>query len=96
MDFEWDEAKNRSNIAKHGLGFERAKTIFEGFCLIREDDREHYGERRDVAIGLLEGVAVIVVVYTEREERIRLISARPANRRERKLYYEALQEGTDG
>lgn len=96
MKFEWDVAKNRSNIAKHGLGFERAKTIFEGFCLVREDDRKPYGEYRDIAIGLLEGVAVIVVVYTEREDRIRIISARPANRRERKLYYEALQKGTDG
>ncbi len=96
MEFEWDEAKNRSNIAKHGLGFERAKTIFDGFCLIREDDREEYGERRDVAIGLLEGVAVIVVVHTEREDRRRLISARPANRRERKLYYETLRKRTDG
>ncbi len=96
MDFEWDEAKNQSNIAKHGLGFERAKAIFDGFHLIREDDREHYGERRDVAIGLLGGVAVIVVVHTEREGRIRLISARPANRKERKVYYEALRKRIDG
>jgi hypothetical protein len=91
MEFEWDEAKNHSNIAKHGLGFERARAIFDGPYLSFEDDRFDYGERREIALGLLEGIAVIVVVYTERAERIRIISARPANHKERRFYYEALR-----
>jgi uncharacterized DUF497 family protein len=96
MVFEWDEVKNRRNVAKHGLGFERASTIFQGFCIVDEDTRSNYGERRYVAVGLLEGLAVVVVVCTERGGRIRIISARPASRRERNRYYEALQKRTDG
>ena len=93
MDFEWDETKNQANIEKHGLSFDRAKNIFDGFCLYDEDTRFDYGENRYVATGLLEEgtVVVIVVVFTEREDRIRIISARAASKTERRRYHEALQ-----
>eukprot|EP01036_Dinobryon_divergens_P008661 gene8661-11587_t len=55
--FEWDEAKNRSNIAKHGVSFSFASKIFAGIVLTREDARNDYGELREVSIGLAEGVA---------------------------------------
>jgi hypothetical protein len=96
MEFEWDEVKNRTNIDKHGLSFDRAIVLFDGFYLNREDKRLDYGERRSLALGLLDGVAVVLVVYTVRAGRIRMISARPANQREREIFYEALQNRTDG
>ena len=95
MLFEWDEGKNRSNIAKHGISFERAKTIFDGPCLTLVDDRKDYGEEREISLGLMEGIAVIVVVHTERAARTRIISARKANGREKRLYHETIRKGTD-
>ena len=90
MEFEWDEAKNRQNIEKHGLSFERAKNIFDGLCLYDKATRFDYGESRYVATGLLEeGLhIVVVVVFTQRGERIRIISARAASKKERKRYHE--------
>lgn len=84
--FEWDEQKNTINIEKHGVDFQDAKGIFDGFTLQREDSRKDYGETRYVALGEVYGV-VLIVVYTRRGEAIRLISARGANSKERTLYY---------
>ena len=92
---EWDEGKNQSNIAKHGISFERAKTMFDGPCLTLMDDRKDDGEEREISLGLLEGIAVIVVVHTERVERTRIISARKANGREKRLYNETIRKRTD-
>lgn len=94
MDFEWDEEKNAQNIRKHGIDFERAKAIFRGPVLTMPDDREDYGELREISIGLVGGVAVIVVVHTDRDGVCRIISARPAQKHERKLYGEALRKGS--
>ena len=88
MVFEWDEVKNRVNIRKHGVGFETAKRIFEGPVLTRIDLRREYGEERSISIGRIDRAAVIVVAYTERDGRIRLIPARPAARKERQAYHE--------
>lgn len=88
MVFEWNEAKNRANIRKHGVGFETAKRIFEGPVLTRIDRRREYGEERSISIGRVGRVAVIVVAHTERDGHIRLISARPASRKERQAYHE--------
>ncbi len=91
MDFEWDEAKNQSNINKHLISFEEAQTIFEGEVLTVADDRFHYAEERYISFGelvLADGSLVIAVVHTERGERTRLISARKASRRERRQYDE--------
>ena len=93
MTFEWDEAKNRKNIEKHGLSFQRAKTIFDGIYLYDEDLRFDYGEKRYVAIGLLEAEtsSMIVVVFTKREDTIRIISARAASKTERRRYFETIR-----
>jgi len=55
MDFEWNEAKNRSNIRKHGLDFADAEEMFRGFLLVRPDTREDYGEERWIGIGMIQG-----------------------------------------
>ena len=86
--FEWDEAKNRANIAKHGVSFERARRIFEGRVVTWVDARRAYGEVREISIGFVDGVLLLAVVHTVRSGNIRIISARPAKRKERKLHDE--------
>lgn len=84
--FEWDEAKSAANLVKHGVSFSEACLIFEGPVLSRSDDRYAYGERRIISIGCVRAIAVIIVVHTDRAGVTRLISARRASRRERRLY----------
>ncbi|MDE0434405.1 MAG: BrnT family toxin [Bryobacterales bacterium] len=91
MKFEWDETKNQANIRKHGVSFEIAKRIFEGPVLTWLDNRMDYGEDRYISVGLVERTALIVVAHTDRESRTRLISARPASRRERQAYHERIR-----
>jgi uncharacterized DUF497 family protein len=91
MEFDWDEAKNAANIAKHGVGFATASRIFEGPVLTWSDEREDYGERREHSIGAVEGVLFLAVIHTERDGKCRIISARRANRRERERYEEAIR-----
>ena len=91
MEFEWDDAKNRSNIGKHGIDFSDAKAVFDGIVAVLDDNRFDYGEARQQAIGTLANGLVVVVVFTTREGRLRLISARSASRFERKRYAEALR-----
>ena len=86
MDFEWDEEKNKANFAKHGITFEEAALIFRGLTLTEIDTRKDYGEIREIDIGLLPEQVVIVAVSTGRNGVTRIISARPANRAERKRY----------
>ena len=88
MVFEWDSAKNEANLDKHGISFEEATAIFDGPTLTQAGDRRDYGEERDITLGMALPQAVLVVVPTGREEKIRLISARKANRRERRVYYD--------
>ena len=75
MTFQWDIAKNETNIAKHKIDFRRARDIFEEFHVIvsTSDDR---GETRELAIGLITGGREITVVHTWRGNDIRIISAR--------------------
>ena len=94
MRFIWDPDKSDANLAGRGFDFAFATLIFEGPTLEREDTREDYGERRIIAIGLAQGIA-LTVIYSDRSpppdiER-RIISARRSNRRERKAYEEALK-----
>ncbi len=92
MQFEWDEQKNKTNIAKHGISFEKAKGIFEGDTLTIVDDRYDYGELREISIGMVEGVLILTVVHTDTKDgKRRLISARKANKRERKRYGQTLR-----
>ncbi|MGI0480925.1 BrnT family toxin [Geminocystis sp. CENA526] len=92
MNFEWDINKNISNQQKHGITFEEAQSIFDDLsAIIFEDDRFAYGESRFIIIGqiYLETInkyILGIVVYTERADKIRIISARKASKQERKLY----------
>ena len=87
LKFEWDEEKNRINQRKHGISFETAAYVFEDENYIEMYDFEHsIDEDRYIAIGWLGDV--LFVVFAERKENIRLISARLANAEERKLYYD--------
>jgi len=89
--FEWDPDKNAKNLAKHGISFEEAATIFEGPVLSYSDD-DPDGEVRERSYGLLNGTVVICVIHTLRERTTRIISARKAIPRERKLFHDYLQE----
>ena len=90
MQFEWDEDKNAANIAKHGVSFATAARIFDGPVFTALDDRRDYGEVRKNSIGQVDGILYLVVTHTDRDERIRIISARPAKRSERQRYDETL------
>jgi len=92
MEYEWDDAKNRKNLAKHGLSFEDVEQVFSGPCVTFEDDRFAYGEERLITLGLLAG-RLVVVAHAPRDEGTRIISRRKGNRREQKIYEERL--GTD-
>ena len=89
MKYEWDEAKNRKNFAKHGLSFEDAEQVFAGPCVTFEDDRLDYGEERLITLGLLAG-HLVVIAHSPREEGTRVISMRKGNRREQKIYQKRL------
>lgn len=94
MQFEWDKEKNQINIGKHGISFEQAALIFALPTVDVKDDRNDYGEIRTRSLGLLEDVVVLSVMHTDREGRIRLISARRASRKERIIYHDATLEAT--
>jgi len=87
---EWDEEKNKENIRKHELDFADAWEIFDAPMLVNLDTREDYGEDRWIGIGFLKTL-VAVVVYTESEDVIRIISLRKALRHERARFEEALR-----
>ncbi len=87
MEFEWDDEKNDTNIKKHGVSFEKAKRIFEDDVLTVVDERFHYGELREISIGLIDGILLLTVAHTDTETGIiRLISARKATKQERRRY----------
>jgi uncharacterized protein len=85
MDFEWDEAKDRRNLAKHGISFADAARVFAGPILTEVDERHAYGETRHRAYGTVAD-RLLSVVYTMRGDRVRIISARRASRAERRTY----------
>jgi len=95
MRFEWDEAKSHSNRKKHGISFGLSTEVFaDPFCLTIPDLVSE-GEQRFWTIGHIENVTLVLVVHTTRdqegEEIVRIISARKATPRERRLYEEATQ-----
>lgn len=85
MLFDWDGPKHERNLRERGFGFDFAAQIFTGDVLLQEDARHDYGETRIRAIGEVEGV-VLVVIFTDRGPIRWIISARPANRKERWLW----------
>ena len=85
-EFEWDGAKARRNLRIHGVSFPAASGVFlDPLRLEDADTREDYGEERYVTVGFASQV-LLVVAFTMREKRIRIISARKANRNEEKEY----------
>ena len=86
--FDWDDAKAESNYRKHGVDFETATEVFADVLAIEELDEDSvgFGEYRFLITGMAGG-KLVTVVYTESEERIRIISARRASRREHDNYY---------
>lgn len=93
MKFEWDQEKARSNASKHGVSFEEASALFtSGVDYLELYDAEHsINEDRFMAIGPIRR-GVVLVVYTERtDDLLRIISARPATRREATLFWQRME-----
>lgn len=90
MIFAWDEKKNGLNRRKHGVSFEAAVWVFEDPGAVSYVERVVDGEERWHTIGFSAGVALLLIVHTVEEingeEKIRIISARKADRREQSLY----------
>jgi uncharacterized DUF497 family protein len=85
MDYEYDPAKNSSNIARHGMPLSDAEAFEWETAVVREDDRFQYDEQRFEATGLI-GDQLHVMIYCERSKVIRIISLRKATNREKKRY----------
>ena len=91
MHFTWDEEKNRSNLRKHKVSFETAALVFDDPMHLSVQDRVTDGERCWQTIGIVGGIAILLVAHTiegEGDEIIRIISARKATVQERKRYDE--------
>jgi len=87
LNFEWDPNKDASNLEKHGISFAEASTaFFDPLSSTVLDPRHSDDEARFVLIGLTYAGRLVVVFHTDRGEAVRLISARPATRRERQAY----------
>ena len=91
MNFEWDDAKRKSNIEKHGIDFINAPMVFAGYTLTIQDDRRDYGEERFATFGILDG-RVVVVIHTETKNFIRIISIRKATKHEEKAYFSQIPD----
>lgn len=95
IKFQWDENKNKSNIEKHKLSFDEASKVFYDINLLTfPDNRKDYGEIRLISIGkvhleLDDSVIILMVVHTDRNGYLRIISARKANALERATYAKA-------
>jgi len=87
MAYQWDNNKAATNLRKHGIDFADAVSVFSDDLAITFPD-ERFNEERFITIGLDALGRVLVVIYTWRDQEIRLISARPATRQERRQYQE--------
>ena len=89
MEFEWDENKAKANLSKHRVSFNEAKTVFDYLLYIDFYDPDYSDdEDRYIIIGESQQRRLLIVSYTEREDKIRLISAREVTKREREDYEE--------
>jgi len=92
MKFAWDETKNSINRRKHQVSFELARLVFDDPLHVSIQDRIENGEQRWQTIGLVHGVVLLLVAHThteaDGEETIRIISARKADKTERRIYAE--------
>lgn len=90
MKFEWDDRKAATNFKKHGVSFEEASTVFRDSLSATGADPDHsLGEQRWVTFGISDLGRLLVVAHTECHDYIRIISARPATKAERKIYERA-------
>jgi uncharacterized protein len=97
MDYEWDEEKRLANIAKPQVDFDLAALVFDDENRIeREDDRFDYGETRMIAIGRVFTGMMLAVVYTDRGDRRRIISAWRVGRRGERRYQKVHDRGDPG
>ncbi len=89
MNFEWDDAKARTNLSRHGVSFDEAESVFGDPLSIDVPDPLHSDdEDRFIAIGFSKAGRLLVVVHSESGEVVRIISAREGTRREREKYEE--------
>lgn len=89
MEFEWNAAKAKENLSRHEVSFDEAKTVFDDPFYVDFFDPDHSDdEERYIIVGRSRQNRLLVVSYTERRDRIRLISAREATRREQDEYEE--------
>ena len=89
MQFVWDPEKARTNLRKHGVSFDEASSVFLDDFSLTGDDPDHSGrEDRFITFGVSNIGRLLVIVHTDRDDRIRIISARPATPPERKIYEE--------
>jgi uncharacterized DUF497 family protein len=87
-DFEWDVVKAAANVVKHGVSFEQARKAFaDPYAIDFADDRRYYSEERAVLFGMVDD-RLLVIVYTIRGNKVRIISAREAEPHERRRYHE--------
>lgn len=92
MIFEWHEHKRQTNLFKHRLDFADCAAVFAGDVLTLTDDRFDYGESRSLALGLLEGL-VVVVAFVQSGDAVRIISMRKASKREQETYFQSFGDG---
>ncbi|MFM6012585.1 MAG: BrnT family toxin [Dolichospermum sp.] len=89
MEFEWDTKKAESNLSKHGISFTEAQTVFDDPLYVDFYDPDHSeAEHRYIIIGESSKNRILLVAYTEREDKIRIISARKVTKQELKAYQE--------
>ncbi len=90
MNFNWDDGKAEANLSKHGVSFLEAATVFEDDLSITFFDADHsVSEERLVIIGHSQRGRLLFVSHTDKDNQVRIISAREATRRERKVYENA-------
>lgn len=88
MLFEWDAEKAEGNLQKHGISFVDAIEVFDDPNHIEDDSsKPEYGEIRVKTIGMVREELIIAVIYTDRNQKIRIISARRARKNEKEQYY---------
>jgi len=87
MKFEWDDVKAIANLKKHGVSFEEVKIVFDNPLAVIFDDEAHsFDELREIIIGHSQRNRLLIISFTERQNSIRIISARQTTRKEREDY----------
>jgi len=91
--FEWDSVKDSKNLKKHGISFEEAITVFDDPNAIEFYDEEHSTDEEDryICLGDVGNCLIVFVIYTDKLGKVRIVSARAAERPEKEVYYEYLK-----